>query len=260
MILRRLALSLASALLLALEWQAWGLPATIRGTPHDLSALSSTEGPKATTEKQICVFCHTPHEAYGGSSLWNHRLSVVTQYTLPSGPTQLSTPTNPPDGSSKLCLSCHDGTVAIGSVLLASQSRNTTIPMIRTGPGGIMPGSPVPGLHAGPNLGTDLSGTHLISIAVNDLLIADKNRQFANNETSLRLAYPPPGDPVKLSRTGNVYKGAPGRDGRGIQCTTCHDPHDNTIGKFLVKPVTDAGQQSVPLQGGTLCETCHPPR
>lgn len=245
-------------LVLLVACRGTSLAATVKGTPHDLSAQSTTTGPKAATEKQICVFCHTPHEAYAGTSLWNHKLSAVTQYTLPSSPTQLSTPTNPPDGASKLCLSCHDGTVALGAVLLASQKSNAVIPMTGTGPGGVMPGTPVPGQHAGPNLGTDLSGTHLVSIAVNDLLISDKLQQFANNQTSLRLAYPPPGDPVRLSRTGNLYKGVPGKDGRGVQCTSCHDPHDNTNGRFLVKPVTDAGQTSLSLQGGTLCETCHP--
>lgn len=235
-----------------------GLAATVKGTPHDLSALSATPGPKAVTERQICVFCHTPHGAYSSTSLWNHRLSVVTRYTLPNSPTQLSTPTNPPDGSSKLCLSCHDGTVALGAVLLASQHRDTTIPMIGTGPGGVMPGAPVSGEHGGPNLGTDLSGTHLISIAVNDLLISDKNAQFAKNQTSMRVVYPPPGDPVKLARTGNQYRGQPGKEGRGVQCTTCHDPHDNTNGKFLVKPVADPSQRGLLLPGGALCETCHP--
>lgn len=229
----------------------------VKGTPHDLSALSSTSGPKAVTEKQICVFCHTPHDAYAGTTLWNHKLSNITQYTLPNSPSQLSTPTNPPDGSSKLCLSCHDGTVALGAVLLASQS-NIPIVMQRAGPGGVMPGIPITGEHAGLNLGTDLSGTHLVSIAVNDQLINDKNAQFAKNQSSFRLAYPPLGDKVKLSLTGNYYKGSPGKDMKGIQCTSCHDPHDNTNGKFLVKPVTDSGQTSLSLQGGTLCETCHP--
>lgn len=252
--MKNMMLSITAAVL----WLAApGFAAGVKGTPHDLSALSPTAGPKAVTEKQICVFCHTPHDAYAGTTLWNHKLSDVTQYTLPTGPTQLSTPTNPPDGSSKLCLSCHDGTVALGAVLLASQS-NAPIAMQGAGPGGVMPGVPIPGEHAGPNLGTDLSGTHLISIAVNDQLINDKNAQFANNQTSFRLAYPPPGDKVRLSLTGNLYKGLPGKDSKGVQCTSCHDPHDNTNGKFLVKPVTDNSQTSLSLQGGTLCETCHP--
>lgn len=239
-------------------WNCVCQAAGVKGTPHDMSASSTTTGPKATIETQICVFCHTPHSAYQERALWNHQLSATAQYTLPSSPTQLSTPTNPPDGSSKLCLSCHDGTVAIGSVLRDSGQGNVTIQMTGTGPGGMMPGSPVSGQHARDNLGTDLSGTHLVSIAMNNQLITDKNAQYANNLTSLKLTMPLPGDPVKLSRTGNLYKGQPGVNSLGVQCTSCHDPHDNTNSKFLVKPVTDTGQTSLPLQGGTLCESCHP--
>ncbi|MDA8428952.1 MAG: hypothetical protein M0T70_06820 [Geobacteraceae bacterium] len=247
-----------AVLILVVSWGGVCRAAGVKGTPHDLSASSPTTGPKATAETQLCVFCHTPHGASQERDLWNHQLSAVTQYTLPSSPTQLSTPTNPPDGSSKLCLSCHDGTVAIGAVLRDAEQGNVTISLTGTGPGGVMSGSPVPGQHASANLGTDLSGTHLVSIAVNDQLISDKNAQYANNLTSMQLAYPPPGDPVKLSITGNLYKGQPGKNSLGVQCTSCHDPHDNTNGMFLVKPVTDSTQTNLTLQGGTLCETCHP--
>ncbi len=249
---------LATVICIIVLWSGTCRAVGVKGTPHDMSASSTTTGPKATTETQLCVFCHTPHGAYQERALWNHQLSAVTQYTLPTSPTQLSTPTNPPDGSSKLCLSCHDGTVAIGAVLRDAGQSNATIPMAGTGPGGVMPGSPVSGQHASANLGTDLSGTHLVSIAVNDHLITDKNAQYANNLTSMQLAYPPPGDPVKLSRTGNLYKGEPGVNSLGVQCTSCHDPHDNTNGMFLVKPVTDTSQTTLSLQGGTLCATCHP--
>ncbi len=239
--------------------QGISLGATVKGTPHDLSTFSTTTGPKAVTETQICVFCHTPHGAYSTvTSLWNHRLSSIASYTLPTSPTQLSTPSNPPDGSSKLCLSCHDGTVAIGAVLLADQQTNIIIPMSGTGPGGVMPGTPVPSQHAGMNLGTDLSGTHLISIAVNDQLISDKNAEYASGLTNIQLSYPPAGSPVKLWGTGNLYKGLPGKNGLGVQCSSCHDPHDNTNGMFLVLPVIDETQASLAQQSGTLCGACHP--
>ena len=42
-----------------------------------------------------------------------------------------------PGGSSKLCLSCHDGTLAIGNVNVLNGNANATIPMQGTGPGGV---------------------------------------------------------------------------------------------------------------------------
>jgi len=63
---------------------------------------------------------------------------------------------------------------------------------------------------------------------------------------------------VKLKPTDNTYGGSPGRSvttpagfsyNEGVQCATCHDPHDNTNGDFLVK--------GTPLDQTPLCTTCH---
>src|SRR5512134_686927 len=97
-----------------LGWSVAGW-AGIAGTRHNLS----TSGPgsiKALSESEICVFCHTPHGASSELPLWNHRLSTQT-YDLPStssGWPLLLTTVQQPDKASRLCLSCHDGTVAIG--------------------------------------------------------------------------------------------------------------------------------------------------
>src|SRR4051794_13053211 len=85
---------------------------TILGSKHDLSVVGP--GPiKAATESEVCLFCHTPHRA-GELPLWNHFLSSAT-YTPYSSSTIRAT-VGQPSGASKLCLSCHDGTVALGMV------------------------------------------------------------------------------------------------------------------------------------------------
>ncbi|HJV92252.1 MAG TPA: hypothetical protein VJ572_02200, partial [Azonexus sp.] len=111
----------------------------IRGTKHNLSAAADgsgyvspnagagtvpTRNIKATSETQICVFCHTPHGANTGATpLWNRKVagSGYTQsYVLYDSNTldakQVQGSLDQPGGSSKLCLSCHDGTVAVGNV------------------------------------------------------------------------------------------------------------------------------------------------
>lgn len=233
--------------------------AGVKGTPHDLSSLSNTTGPKAVSNTEECVFCHTPHVAYPDSPLWNHQYSSVANYTEPSSSTQLSTPTNPPDGSSKLCLSCHDGTVALGAVRWAWTPGGPTSLIAMEGAG--MNGA-IPSMYS---LGTDLSGTHLVSIAVNPQLINDKEAQYNQNLTSLQLQYPCNGAPdcaVKLEATANLYKGIPGEDAQGridhlgVQCGSCHDPHDNSNGDFLVLPV-NANTNNLNQQSGPLCGACH---
>jgi len=198
-----------------LLWLALGSGAQttgIIGSKHDLTA----SGPgtiKAATETEVCLFCHTPHRA-NELPLWNHALSSAT-YT-PYNSSTLKAIVGQPSGASKLCLSCHDGTVALGMV----NSRSTAIAMnnsVTTLP----PGNS--------NLGTDLSDDHPVSFVYDSALVA------ANGE--LR-------DPSTLqTRVKLDHKSE-------LQCTSCHDPHDNRFGKFLV---TDN-------RGSALCVTCHDPK
>jgi predicted CXXCH cytochrome family protein len=83
--------------------------AGILGTKHDFSAA----GYGST---QLCVFCHAPHNAQTipTAPLWNHQSTNAT-YTLYSGPGTMNATMGQPGAVSKLCLSCHDGTVAIGN-------------------------------------------------------------------------------------------------------------------------------------------------
>ena len=77
--------------------------AVVAGTAHDLSP--SQDGSMA------CQYCHTPHMALADTPLWNHKLSdrVYEIYWSSSLDAKVGQPT----GSSKLCLSCHDGTIAL---------------------------------------------------------------------------------------------------------------------------------------------------
>jgi predicted CXXCH cytochrome family protein len=185
--------------------------AGIATTRHNLSAT----GPgtvKAATETQTCLFCHTPHNASSVAPLWNRGNpgSVYTPYTSSSANAHPGQPT----GASLVCLSCHDGTIALGDVL----SRATPIAMA----GGITTLPP-----GNSNLGTNLADDHPVSFAYTSALAAARGGELA--------------DPATL--TGKVKLDAGGQ----LQCTSCHDPHDDTNGKFLV----------VPAQASALCLTCH---
>jgi predicted CXXCH cytochrome family protein len=187
---------------------------TVVNSVHNLSVT----GPgtiKATAETDTCIFCHTAHHSNGATPLWNHNLSGVTNYVVYSSATldALGLTIPQPNGASRLCLSCHDGTIALGSVnsrtsAISMQNGVTTMP---TGPG---------------NLGTDLSGDHPISF-VYDAALAAKDPQIK--------------DPGTL--TGKVKLDHDGR----LQCTACHNPHDNQFGNFLVMDNT----------GSALCLACH---
>jgi predicted CXXCH cytochrome family protein len=186
-------------------------PDSIRHTRHNLSSGSTLGGIRARDTSMICIFCHTSHAGNTRAPLWNREESRVV-YNLYDSSTLYSTP-GQPDGASKLCLSCHDGTIALGKVL----SHNKEFAMFDASMGRI------PRTRRS-HLGSDLSDDHPVSF----------NPYPAVNASS-QLVHPSSFDPVRYDLNGS------------IQCTTCHDPHDNRFTKFLVKDD----------RNGALCKTCH---
>lgn len=209
------ALVLAAALELALV-----APPDVRATKHNLSAASGN-AVRAATLDEVCVFCHTPHGAYQSRPVWNRNLGYQDSLALYDlyGSTTLDSSAVRPTGASKLCLSCHDGTLAIGSLMNLDAVRPASVAM-QGGVTAMPPGRT--------RLGTDLRNDHPISMVPN--VAADPEIQL-----------PPAGDPVRL-REGST----PGVKDT-VQCTSCHDPHLTSF-KFLVK---DNGRAAV-------CLTCHP--
>jgi len=180
-------------------------------TRHNLSI--SGPGPiKSITEEQICIFCHTPHNARRDEPyLWNREDSTANYTTYESS--TLYATVGQPSGASKMCLSCHDGTIALGAVLSLPQE----IPFA----GGLrfLPEGPT-------RLGTDISDDHPVSFLYDSGLAAANGELLAPSA----LQYP-----IKLDKDCL------------LQCTSCHDPHDDTYGKFLV----------MENRYSSLCIACH---
>ena len=253
----------------------------VRGTKHNLSASDTyvrngvtlnapARTVKATSETQVCVFCHTPHGATAGivAPLWNRALSGAL-YPNVANPTYSSSSIEAsaaelatgPGGSSKLCLSCHDGTMAIDKVNVLNGVTGVTIAM--TGLTGAAGSAKLPttGNTTGftRNLGTNLSNDHPISFAYDSIV--------AGRDGELRT-------PAPENTTGGVVMNrAPGKakpvlplEAGQIQCATCHDPHlrdNNTTNgnaKFLRANRFQVTQPSGGLfnqTNDTICLACH---
>ncbi|MEW6109614.1 MAG: cytochrome C [Nitrospirota bacterium] len=211
----------------------------VTATKHNLSTSGSGSWHSTGDEDQICVFCHTPHQA--GTSqdpLWNHTLSTVAAYgvyasnTLNASPAEIAGTNN----ASLLCMSCHDGTVAVNS--LYNPSNDVTDLTSGFANGG--------SINSNANLGTDLSNDHPVNFSYTAAL-ATADGGLADPGTS-------------GNSMGTFDTDYPGRNldqvlvpGNSFQCSSCHGPHIYYGG-------SQAGYApflKVDNTGSGLCLSCH---
>lgn len=177
-------------------------------TRHNLS--STGPGPvKVAGSGNLCYFCHTPHAANPIAPLWN-REDPGTYYQV-YGSSTLNAEVPQPSGTSRLCLSCHDGTIALTQTYNSKSLGSGTIYITSQDSGYI---------------GTDLSDDHPISFVYDSALAA--------SDTKLR-------DPNSLPAT------LPLDHEKRLQCTTCHDAHDDSNGMFL----------RMDNRESRMCVSCH---
>ncbi|RMD81165.1 MAG: cytochrome C [Candidatus Dadabacteria bacterium] len=184
--------------------------ANIVGSAHDFSSYGWSNG-------EICVPCHTPHNAdtsVAQAPLWNHEVTTAT-YTVYSNAATLDATVGQPNGISKLCLSCHDGTVAVDA--FGGAAGNTFISSI----------------DPDADFGTDLSDDHPISFTYDTALANADGELFDPATTNSGLG-------------GTIQDDMLFSD--QLECASCHDVH-NVAGNpyLLVKDNT----------ASALCLTCH---
>ena len=222
-------------------FEGLGLAGTIVGSYHDLAFvddvhLQSTWGIVMYDHyDQVCVYCHTPHNANSNVQLlWNRQLPDPGSYSLYTSPTLKATP-QAPSPVSLLCLSCHDGTIALDKVLnvpggAALGSRHGSMTLTFSNVYDCI-ACHYPGefLYNGIDLsatffGTDLSDDHPVSI------------EYSVNDPSL----------VPRPVNGIFPNGIKLIDNQ-VECVSCHSVHDPDNRPFL--RIADSGS--------ALCYTCH---
>lgn len=202
-----------SALAAAAGWLAFGggsAQAGILNSAHDFSAVDPGQ--------RLCVFCHTPHNAdmsVVDAPLWNHEVTQKT-FQVYNSPTMDATP-GQPGGASRLCLSCHDGTVAVDSY-----------------------GGRAGEMFLGGDLaiGADeLTNDHPVSFIYDDALAGLDGELF-----------PPSSSPSGLGNTIDhdlLFNGS-------LECASCHDVHNGGAAEAVndnLLVITQVKSQ--------LCLTCH---
>jgi predicted CXXCH cytochrome family protein len=237
------------------------------GTSRDVFSLETTE---------ICVFCHTPHGANSTAAsqlrapIWNRNLSQASYQLYDQvWSRSFEGKLNPgaPTGYSRLCLSCHDGTIALGALRNAPGSGGFNLdptqnpPIQMTYAPGVTPPFPSGTIPEGSGsatgntrrLGTDLRNDHAISFVFDDALASvDKELVFPGGEPirpANEALYPSGIGPMRRydGETQGVYD--------SVQCTSCHNPHQVNYPKFL----RANWLQNAPEHSGEqiICLFCH---
>lgn len=218
----------------------------ILGSKHDLTSLNLRAGEEAmggvayTDYGNPCIYCHLPPEktqdegrAVGGILGWNRIRPIANQYDLYDS-ASLQNKANRPSDISMLCLSCHDGTMAVDRVafkpLVWNSDKQATLHM-KLGAssdinhcGKCHDGNVAHDINV-KTIGTNLRDDHPISI---------KYAGFGIDTPGFKSADGPWG----FDNGVTLYDGM-------VECATCHDVHKPEAPMLLrVEP-------------NLLCNTCH---
>ncbi len=191
--------AIVALIAILLGWLSMDTEGRITGSAHDFS------GESWNPTGEICTPCHTPHHSdltVTDAPLWNHTVTQAT-FQIYQSSTFDATDISQPSGRSKLCLSCHDGTIAVDSY--GGRIGTRFVQVINT-------------------LGTDLRNDHPISFTYDDSLAALDGELYSPSSRSSGL-----GGTIQTDMLFN----------NKLECASCHDAHNTAgIDKLLIKSNT----------------------
>lgn len=214
----------------------------IAGTAHDFSAKGGGVG--------LCTFCHTPHKALSTKLLWNHTLSTNTfSWDVPTTTAGTQFPTFKGDtykGPTAKCLSCHDGSVAIGDIAWWQEGKPPILDNDTHGQGDTF----------NVGFGGNMAGNHPVAMpypyqqALNTYNGVTTGSQavlteWQTNPTTLNIRL------FNDDGSGNISAG-PVPTKTGIECSSCHDPHNKAAVDDLFLRGKLAGSDTT-----YICLKCH---
>lgn len=220
----------------------------IANSAHDWSTEAWNTG------HDVCGPCHMAHGSDPNNQvipLWSHQSINTADYRVFASPNTVNFTIRTPDGASKGCLSCHDGTLAYnqlkGQVQGAAQY--------------------VQGAYViGGGAAHDLRGDHPISFRYMDAYNNVQTNALIAPSTPLTTTLPadvPSQTVAQLFLTGGNVNG-------DVQCTACHDVHrqrgESGFNSNKPIPLTPNANHNPLLViynvgqdgfGSALCRSCH---
>lgn len=224
-----------------------GLNDPLTSSKHDFTGLNRRAGVRAMSGVAYsdygnpCVYCHLPPSeatqntgAIGGVEGWNRFKPATEHYQLYKS-SSIDAQVKTPGSASLLCLSCHDGTMAIDMVMFKpndfKSKADAALHMKLSGNNDL---SSCGKCHDGrvahdisPKVvGTDLKNDHPISLRYGGFNWKDPDFRLPEGQAGFNNG-------VKLYAGGDV------------ECASCHNVHDTTNELLLT------------VRRDVLCDTCH---
>jgi predicted CXXCH cytochrome family protein len=241
---------------------------------HNLGTLGTTANAADSgtgSSGEVCVFCHTPHAGASGSvPLWNRSLAgAPTKVYDSTFSSTIDGAVDVSSGISLACLSCHDGTQAMNTIINTPGSGlagNTTwsftdtatmttakltgLPLINDAANGLQNDHPVGieygGGTAAGTVGLRADGTGIVRQTAEfktpaKALLGDGTTIMWYFDTNTAVAGLDAGDVRLYNRTLN------GVEQPLVECASCHDPHNTVTTAFL----------RVENTASAVCTACH---
>lgn len=269
---------------------------SIANTRHNLTQRPPAGGVSGTNMNpyrndynEVCVYCHTPHGANTtiAAPLWN-RTNLAAAYTVYNLVSDSANAVSQPGANSLTCLSCHDGRVAVDSIInmpgsgrysAAQQTvqSNTFLNAWKNSTMGA--GGPDATIHIGLSPGNTgclachSPGAGIVGAGAPDLTVTALGTDLRDDHP-VGVQYPATGPNVDFNaptatagavrffdtngngradkREVRLYNSGGGFE---VECASCHDPHG--------VPSGGAGSVFLPTflrvsnAGSALCLTCH---
>ncbi len=273
--MRALKFACFALLALLLLWAPQAF-AELKDSDHDFAGAKYTS--TADPKPGMCTFCHTPHKAkdLAGNPatqlLWNHQPSANASWswsdtTKTSNGTTLGPINNTWKGPTAKCLSCHDGSISIGAVYWFNETASPTVNISSVDPAVLSAGKIIEDSHVVGGSG-DLKGNHPVAIPYPAAVGVAYNGITTNVPSALlgEWVSDPTANGIVLYYDGTSFQRvttaftAPDTSKLGIECSSCHDPHNNSaeVGlndMFLRGSMS--GNSTASDTAGYLCTKCH---
>jgi hypothetical protein len=247
----------------------------IQGSVHDMNAVGTIYG-VGDPGQRICAFCHSPHhstqdnlqasaavanlDGTAAGTTYKIYAPLWSRTDMPMRPAAYQSQTFNPDadgkaydpliGPSRLCLSCHDGTVAIDNYYgNASPTTNTTGDAFN----GTMGGGDAASIGVGGGM-TGLGNDHPIGMKY-----ADYQGKGDYELNTTEKAFQTTGGAAGKTISQVLYSDPQDANMKGfVTCASCHDVHN---GSAVGNNAPKGSMRGFLLYGSqvnsSLCLTCH---